>query len=68
MMNSKKIKGRIIELGMTMGEVAEKMGLSPYTFGKKISGKSKTYIVEAEKIAKILKISDNDFNEYFFKK
>ncbi len=67
MPNEKKIKARIVELGMTIGEIAAKMKMSAYTLGRKISGKAKMTLDEAWELMTILKIPDCEFLLYFFK-
>ena len=66
MPNEKKIKARIVELGLTIKQISYEMGLSAYTLGQKISGKTPMTLKEARQLQKILKIPDNDIPLYFF--
>ena len=66
MPNEKKIKARIMECGLTIGEIAVEMSLTAYTLGKKISGKAVMSLPEAWQLMKILKIPEEHFKEYFF--
>ena len=66
MINSAKLKARIIEKGKTIGEVAPVIGLTPYTLGQKIAGKSEMTLKEADRLQQLLEISDSDFASYFF--
>lgn len=66
LINSNKIKGRMVELGITQKEMAEKMGLAAPTVSQKINNVRPMDLTEAEKIAEILRITENEFGEYFF--
>lgn len=66
MPNEKKIKARIVELGLTIKQISCEMGLSAYTLGQKISGKTPMTLKEARQLQNILKIPDNDIPLYFF--
>lgn len=66
LINSNKIKGRMVELGITQKEMAEKMGLAAPTISQKINNVRPMDLIEAEKIAEILRITENEFGEYFF--
>lgn len=66
MPNEKKIKARIIELGLTIKQISIEMGLTAYTLGQKIAGKTPMTLKEARQLQKILKIPDSDIPLYFF--
>lgn len=66
MINSKKIKERIKELGLTQGDIAKALGLAQSTVNQKINNVRSMSVNEAEGLAKELKIEDQDFSEYFF--
>lgn len=68
MINSKKIKGRMAELGITQKEMAKYMGIAQATVNQKINNIRTMDVDEAEKISTILKIPCEDFAEYFFYK
>ena len=63
MINSNKIRARIVELGLTQKQVAEKIGISEKTFSLKINN-GKFGLDEADKMIKVLKIDEPD--KYFF--
>lgn len=66
MINSKKIKERIKELGLTQGDIAKALGLAQSTVNQKINNVRSMSVNEAEGLAKELKIEDQDFSVYFF--
>ena len=63
MINANKIRARIVELGMTQQQVAEKIGMSAKTFSLKMNS-GKFGLDEAEKMIEILKIAKPE--TYFF--
>lgn len=65
MPNERKIKAKITELGLTIGGIAKKIGVSPYTLGRKIAVKTPMSIREARLLQKELQISDQDVAAYF---
>lgn len=68
MPNSRKIKARIFELGLSIKIVAQQMDLTAYTLGRKISGKTPMSLKEARMLQEILQIPDNEIVLYFFMK
>lgn len=66
MVNSNKIRARIIEVGKTIAKISGDMNMTPYTLGRKISNQSDMTLNEANKLQQLLDISDADFNAYFF--
>ena len=66
MVNTYKLKGRIIEKKQTIGALANKMNLSPYTLGKQISNKSIMNVNVARALAEELEIPNAEIGEYFF--
>lgn len=66
MVNSRKIKGRLVELGLTQKDVAEKIGVAQPTANQKINNIRPMDLQEAEAIANLLKISPGEFADYFF--
>lgn len=65
-MKVNKIKARMVEMGFTQSEVAQKIGMNQSTLSLKLSGKRPLSINEAENICKILDIGNENFGEYFF--
>ena len=66
MVNTNKIKARIVEKGKTIAKIAGDMNLTPYTLGKKIRNQSAMTLKEADELQQILEIPDDDFCLYFF--
>ena len=66
MPNSRKLKARILEKGLTIKSIADLMKLTAYTLGRKISGKTPMTLAEAWQLMEILEISDMEFKSYFF--
>lgn len=66
MPNEAKIKGKIVEMGLTINHIAKEMNLTPYSLGKKIAGKARMTLEEARFLQRRLSISDEDIVSYFF--
>lgn len=66
MVNTNKIKGRIVELGMSNKVVAVTLGIALSTVSQKINNVRPMSLEEAEKLANLLNISANEFTRYFF--
>lgn len=67
MVNVNKLKGKIVELGLSIPELARILGIDKATFYRKINtGGCKITIGEAELIAKTLKLTPDELNEIFF--
>lgn len=66
MINTPKLKGRMVERGMTQADLAASLGLSQATVSQKLSGMRPIFLSEADKIAEILEIPDEEFRSYFF--
>ena len=66
MINSSKIKGKMVEIGINQKDVAKELNLAPPTVSQKINNIRPMDLDEAEALAKMLKIPLSDFGEYFF--
>ena len=66
MVNTLELKAAIARSGHTQKEVAEQIGISSYTFGKKAKNKSYFNIVEATIICEFLGINDNETKAKIF--
>ena len=66
MVNTRKLRAKIIEKGFTYAAISDLLGMSSCTFGKKIRNISDMTIAEAEQIANILCIPPSETLEYFF--
>ena len=67
MVNSKKLKGRIVELGLTQKDLAKALGVATPTVSQKLNNVRSMSVDEAFIIADLLKIPDEQFRKYFFK-
>ena len=66
MVNTNKLKGRIVELGFTQTDAAECLGIAQSTFNQKINNVRPMDLNEADKLAEWLKIPDTEYGTYFF--
>lgn len=66
MPDAERLKARMRELRITQEKLAEQLNLATPTISQKINNSRPFYLEEAEKVAKILKISNKDFGLYFF--
>lgn len=66
MINSNKIKGRMVELGFTQKDIAAHLGIAQPTANQKINNNRPLDLSEAEKLAEFLKIAPEEFGLYFF--
>lgn len=67
MINTNKLKARIVELGLTQKVLADALGVATPTISQKINNIRSMDVKEAFIIAEVLSISDEEFREYFFK-
>ena len=58
MVDTRKLKGLLIENGYTQADIAEKLGISLNSFSRKINNKTQFNLTEAFLLKNILKISD----------
>lgn len=58
MMNANKIKAKIVEQGMTQGEVAKMIGISPNSLSRKLSGRRDFTLSEVMSLCTVLEIQD----------
>lgn len=67
MVNINKLKGKIVECGFSVGDLADKIGIDRATLYRKINGNGdRITICEADKISKELNLSRSEVNEIFF--
>lgn len=66
MINSGKIKGRMVELGLTQEKVAKEIGIAQATLNQKINNVRPMDLEEAEKLSEILGLRPDEFCIYFF--
>lgn len=68
MINTRKIKGRMAELGLTQKDLTGKDALdcAPSTVNQKLNGIRPLYLAEAERLGTKLKLSKLEFYDFFF--
>lgn len=59
-MNAQKLKGKILEMERNYEDCANALGISRSAFYKKISGRNKFYIDEADKLGDFLNMTDEE--------
>ncbi len=67
MINTSKIKGRLAELGLTQKDIAKALDIAQPTANQKINNIRPMDLNEAEQLAKLLQISAEEFQVYFFR-
>ena len=67
MLDSLRIKGRIVEKGKTIGSIAPKIPCSAYTLGKKIANEKPINLNEVKVLCEELDIKPEEFFEFFLK-
>jgi len=65
-MNSFKIRGKIVENGLTQTALADELGLSQSTLSQKINGYRPITRLELIKLKEVLQLTDDEFIELFF--
>lgn len=65
MVNTAKIRGRIIEKGKTIQSIAPKIPCSPYILGRKIANENPMNLSEVKVLCEELDIEKNEFAEFF---
>lgn len=68
MVNTRKLKSKMIEKGYTYQTLATKINLTAYTLGQKVANKKKMTLEEANILSKELGIDDEEFKDIFLKK
>lgn len=66
MINSKKIKEKAKAMGIRQIDIANALGIRQSTVNQKINNVRPMLLDEAEKIAKMLRIDNDNFASYFF--
>lgn len=65
MINTAKLKGRIVEKKKTIQSIAPKIPCSPYTLGQKIANETPINLDEAMVLCEELDITEIEFAEFF---
>lgn len=67
MVNTNKLKGKIVECGMTVSDLAEIVGIDRATFYRKLNINGENFTIkEADNISKALNLSLFEVNAIFF--
>ena len=67
MVNINKLRGKIIENGLSVKDVADKLEMDRSTLYRKMNSEGDTMTIsDAEKISKILNLSLEEVNSIFF--
>lgn len=67
MVNVNKLKGKIVECGKTVEEVANAMDVSPSTFYRKLQSNGDAFTIkDADTIAKYLNLNAEEASSIFF--
>lgn len=66
MLNVNKIRGRMAEMRLTQKDVAKALDIAVPTASQKLNRVRPMDLDEAEKLAALLELRDEDFGEYFF--
>lgn len=67
MVNINKLKGKIVECGLNVTELANRVGIDRTTLYRKINSDGKNFTIEeADLISKELRLSSEEVNAIFF--
>ena len=64
-MNCNKLKGKLVECGVTYEKAAIAIGVKTGTFSNKINGKARFYIEELEKLGDLLGLTRDERADLF---
>lgn len=68
MINTSKVRGRIVEKGKTIQAIAHKIPCSPYILGRKIANESPMNLEEAIILSDELDITKEEFADFFLQR
>lgn len=67
MLNINKLKGKIVERGMNVGDLAELLGVNKSTVYRKLQNEGQTLtIAQVDAIANVLELTGEEVNAIFF--
>ena len=67
MVNVNKLKGKIVENGMSVTDLADMIRIDKATFYRKLNANGETFLIkEADAIAKALNLTGEEVNAIFF--
>lgn len=65
MLDTNKLRGKIVEKGLTIMEISKKLGINPSTFYRKMK-KNSFEICEVDVMVNELSLTRDDANDIFF--
>lgn len=68
MVNTAKLRGRIVEKGKTIQSIAPKIPCSPYILGRKINNEAPFNLEEVMIVCDELEIMEYEFADFFLQK
>ena len=68
MVNREKLKGKIVENGLTQEQLAGTLGMAVATLNYKVNNKSEFKASEIKKLAEILYLTNEEVSNIFFAK
>ena len=67
MVNVNKLRGKIVENGLTIDEVADKMGINRATFYRKLNSGGKNFLIkDVDALVKISHLKSDEATAIFF--
>ena len=67
MVNVNKLKGKIVENGLSVADVAKAISISTASLYRKMNGKDETlYVKDAYAIGQLLNLTADEMNDIFF--
>ena len=60
MIDTRKVRARMLLLGLTQPDVADAMGINVATFNQKINNKRRIYLDEYQKLCEILQLNTTE--------
>jgi len=66
MVNFRKIKGRMVEMGLKQENIAEAWDCKIPTVCQKLNGVRPISLKEADTLGRLLQLSDEEYYKYFF--
>ena len=61
-----KLRGRIVEKGLTQGRLSEELGITPQSFSKKMQNETRFSTDDIIQLSEALEIEPAEIGAYFF--